>query len=673
VADLSPILVQVKLEADKLKADLDSTSSKLKNFGNTAKEQGGHVSELGQHINKLVKGYLGFEGAMKAIDFLKESGKAQVEDAKSAGLLEQQLKNTTGATKEQTDAVEESIRAMSNQYGVLDDKIRPAYAAIVRVTKDTGEATKLTDLAMNVAAGTGKNLTAVSMALAKAHEGQLGALTRLLPSVKGMKDPFAELQKQFAGAGEKAAQLDPYQRLTVAMDHIKESVGTAVVPIVEKLADVLTKAAPYVEKFMTALGNLGKGNASGITALFTNINKAITDFISGGGLTKFVESFASSREKIIKAISEILPKLVTVLVAMIPGLLNSAIGLFMSLVNAVVQVLPKLINTFTTVVLPKLISTLVELIPILIPASIKLFLALVTGLAKALPQIIKAVIDLIPVIVKTLIDAIPQLIDAGFQLIKGLVKGLVDNGPRLIGAAIKGLGDLVVNGFAALLGIKSPSTVFIGFGSNIVGGLAEGIIKSTPTAVEAVQLMSAKVVGAAKDMAMQMETVMSQALAAAGAMGAAVNTTAFRTGALTDSLMQTGLSATAAAALATQQMGQSISLNGTALDPILSTKILQAQAAASSAAGGYALYVNPLTGQTSAVQGNMTAADLKALGLGPGSGFVQATTQSGGLTNNVTVNASTNASPAAIAQAVTSAISNPVTQVPLGGGMYVTV
>jgi hypothetical protein len=201
--------------------------------------------------------------------------------------------------------------------------------------------------------------------------------------------------------------------------------------------------------------------------------------------------------------------------------------------------------------------------------------------------------------------------------------------------------------------------VFIGFGSNIVGGLAEGIIKSTPTAVEAIQLMSAKVVGAAEDMAMQLETVMSQALAAAGAMGAAVNTAAFRTGALTDSLMQTGLSATSAAALATQQMSQSISLNGTALDPILSTKILQAQAAASSAAGGYALYVNPLTGQTSAVQGSMTAADLKALGLGPGSGFVQATTQSGGLTNNVTVNASTNASPAAIAQAVTSAISNP--------------
>jgi hypothetical protein len=647
VADLSPILVQVKLEADKLKADLDATSSKLKNFGSTAKDQGTHVSALGQHLKGLVAGFVGFAAVEKSIDFLKESGKAAVEDAKSQGLLELQLKNTTGATKEQSAAVEESIRAMSNQYGVLDDKIRPAYAAIVRVTKDTTEATKLTDLAMNVAAGTGKSLTAVSMALAKAHEGQMGALTRLLPSVKGMKDPFAELATQFAGAGEKAANLDPYQRLQVALDHIKESVGTAIVPIINTLADVLTKAAPYVEKFMNAFNKLGKGDTSGITAIFNNINKAITDFISGGGLVKFVEGFAKSKDQIINAIAQILPKVIQVIVAMIPTLLESAIGLFMSLVNAVVKVLPKLITTFTEVVLPQLIQTVVSLIPILIPAAIKLFLGIVTGLTKALPQIINAVVKLIPVIIKELIAAIPLLVNAGLQLIMGLVKGILDNGPRLIGNAMKTIGDSMVNGFKNLLGIKSPSTVFHEIGTNVGQGLANGLYASTPWAEAAIQKMSAKIVGSAEEMLNQVMDLQAQAISIAGGEGTL--------SALVYAYQQTGLGPQSSLVAAQNAMANQVTVGGMDVTAL----IAQAQAAAQSSTGGYDLYVNPTTGAVSRVQGGLTSSELNGIGLGANQGFIQ-----------VNLNANTNATPASIAQAVVDGIKfNAVTGSALGGSI----
>lgn len=647
MADLSPILVQVKLEADKLKADLDATSSKLKNFGSTAKDQGTHVSALGQHLKGLVAGFVGFAAVEKSIDFLKESGKAAVEDAKSQGLLELQLKNTTGATKEQSAAVEESIRAMSNQYGVLDDKIRPAYAAIVRVTKDTTEATKLTDLAMNVAAGTGKSLTAVSMALAKAHEGQMGALTRLLPSVKGMKDPFAELATQFAGAGEKAANLDPYQRLQVALDHIKESVGTAIVPIINTLADVLTKAAPYVEKFMNAFNKLGKGDTSGITAIFNNINKAITDFISGGGLVKFVEGFAKSKDQIINAIAQILPKVIQVIVAMIPTLLESAIGLFMSLVNAVVKVLPKLITTFTEVVLPQLIQTVVSLIPILIPAAIKLFLGIVTGLTKALPQIINAVVKLIPVIIKELIAAIPLLVNAGLQLIMGLVKGILDNGPRLIGNAMKTIGDSMVNGFKNLLGIKSPSTVFHEIGTNVGQGLANGLYASTPWAEAAIQKMSAKIVGSAEEMLNQVMDLQAQAISIAGGEGTL--------SALVYAYQQTGLGPQSSLVAAQNAMANQVTVGGMDVTAL----IAQAQAAAQSSTGGYDLYVNPTTGAVSRVQGGLTSSELNGIGLGANQGFIQ-----------VNLNANTNATPASIAQAVVDGIKfNAVTGSALGGSI----
>ena len=91
---------------------------------------------------------------------LQESTKAAGEDVKSQALLAQQLRNTVGASKEQIASVEASIKTMQNQAAVADDVIRPAFASLVRSTGDVGEATRLTSLALDVAAGTGKDLGA---------------------------------------------------------------------------------------------------------------------------------------------------------------------------------------------------------------------------------------------------------------------------------------------------------------------------------------------------------------------------------------------------------------------------------------------------------------------------------------------------------------------------------
>lgn len=529
MAELSPILVQVKLEVDKFKSDLDTTTGKLKGFGDTADAQGGKMSGLAGHLKGLVSGFVALAAVKQAADFLNEAGKAAAEDAKSAGLLEQQLKNTTGANKEQVAAVESSIKAMSLQYGVADDKLRPAFASLVRATKDVGEATKLTDLAQNISAGTGKSLESVSLALGKAHNGQLGALQRLVPGIKDAKDPMAELTKQFAGAAEKAADTDPYQRMTVAFGEIKESLGRAVLPIVSKFADLLTTAEPYISRFVDALLKLGSGDTSGITSIFTSISNGISEFISGGGLEKFIQGFFAMRQKIIDVMIELLPKLITALVEMIPKLVESLVGmiptliagaiqlfnglvqglvtvipivikamldawptvikalvdalpllidgaieLFLGLIDALVEVIPQLIDALVDLI-PKLVDTLIRLIPKLIDGAIKLFLGIIEGLAKALPKIIEAVIKIVPKLVEALIETIPKLIDAGFQLIKGLIKGLWDNAPKLIGALAKDLGDLLVNSVKAIFGIKSPSTVFAGIGKNIALGLDVGI------------------------------------------------------------------------------------------------------------------------------------------------------------------------------------------------------
>jgi hypothetical protein len=169
---------------------------------------------------------------------LKDAAQAAVEDTKSQGLLATALQNTTGANDAQIASVEKSIKKMQLQASVADDEIRPAFAKLARATGDVQKSTELMSLALDIAAGTGKSLDAVTTALSRAvgPEGTTGALERLVPAIKGAKDPMAELEKLFEGSAEKAANLDPYQRMNIIFGEMQEQVGMALLPVLEKFS-----------------------------------------------------------------------------------------------------------------------------------------------------------------------------------------------------------------------------------------------------------------------------------------------------------------------------------------------------------------------------------------------------------------------------------------------------
>jgi hypothetical protein len=186
---------------------------------------------------------------------LKEASQAAVEDAKSQGLLATALKNTTGANNAQIASVEKSISEMSRQASIADDDLRPAFAKLARATGDVEESTKLMSLALDIAAGTGKSLDAVTTALGRAvgPDGTTGALERLVPAIKGATDPMGELERLFAGSAEKAANLDPYQRLQVVLGEISESVGATLLPLLEKFASWFLTVVPGIQAFFKSI------------------------------------------------------------------------------------------------------------------------------------------------------------------------------------------------------------------------------------------------------------------------------------------------------------------------------------------------------------------------------------------------------------------------------------
>jgi hypothetical protein len=240
---------------------------KLTNATNgAAKDLKGLNSTVGK-ISKSMKTALGAIGLgfslSVVINQLKEASKAAIEDVKSQELLALSLKASTQATDNQISAVEKIIGKYQLQASVADDQLRPAFAKLTQSTGDLEESNRLLGVALDVSAGSGKSLDAVTQAMAKALEGSTGALERLLPAVKGVDDPIAFLAQQFDGAAEAASNTDPYARMQILFGELQEQIGMALLP--------------YLQQFSQWLAE------PGTTEMLQEIVKVIVDMIKGFG------------------------------------------------------------------------------------------------------------------------------------------------------------------------------------------------------------------------------------------------------------------------------------------------------------------------------------------------------------------------------------------------------
>lgn len=194
-----------------------------------------------------------------AVDFTR----AAADDQKAAAVLAGTLKNTTGATAAQTAAVESWITKTSMAAAVADDDLRPALGQLATVTGDVAEAQDLMAAALDISAQTGKPLAVVTAALAKAHEGNLAALNKVIPgmvdaSKKGQtfESVLRKLKTTTKGAAETAANNDPYKKMSIALQETKEAIGAGLLPVLAKLAPVMANMAAWAQDNAGAISAL---------------------------------------------------------------------------------------------------------------------------------------------------------------------------------------------------------------------------------------------------------------------------------------------------------------------------------------------------------------------------------------------------------------------------------
>lgn len=189
------------------------------------------------------------------------AAKAASEDERAQKILAKTLENATGATRGQIAATEDWIDKQARATGIADDELRPALGRLVTATEDVGKAQELLALGMDVATASGKPLSTVTDALAKAAGGQFGSLKRLVPSLSvaaiksgDLSKVTQELSEKMGGSAAAAAETSAgkIERLKVAAEEFKESLGAQLLPALEKLVNMLSEIVAWAEKHPTA-------------------------------------------------------------------------------------------------------------------------------------------------------------------------------------------------------------------------------------------------------------------------------------------------------------------------------------------------------------------------------------------------------------------------------------
>lgn len=261
--------LSILAETADLVKGLNSASQETQTFGD--KVEAG-FSKVGKAA-AIAAAAIGALALKVAVDGVK----AALEDEAAQAKLAATLENVTGATEAQIASVEEYIYQTSIAVGVTDDELRPSFERLFRSVKNIDEAIRLQNLALDISAGTGKSLAQVTEALAKAYDGNFGALKRLGGGIdegiiksKDFDGAVAALSKTFSGQADVAANTyaGRVERLKIAFNEAKETIGAALLPQLGKLTDyILKNGIPAFNAFVAGLtGAGGLGTALGETS-----------------------------------------------------------------------------------------------------------------------------------------------------------------------------------------------------------------------------------------------------------------------------------------------------------------------------------------------------------------------------------------------------------------------
>lgn len=258
--------------------------------GKALKKGQKEISAFDKTVKNLGKTFAGAFGTYQILAFSKKAINAFAADERAAKSLAVQLENTGNAFR--ISEVEDYIFSLQQLYGVLDDQLRPAFQTLLNATGSVTLSQRALETALNVSAGTGRDLSTVVAAIAKGAAGSTTAITRLgtgldktVIATGDMNKIMAALDQKFKG--QALARLDTYAG---KMDLLRVNAANATEIIGKGLIDAITilgqdnsidQAANSMNNFANAIANTTKGMAELIAEVKKILDSDVGKFLLG--------------------------------------------------------------------------------------------------------------------------------------------------------------------------------------------------------------------------------------------------------------------------------------------------------------------------------------------------------------------------------------------------------
>ena len=174
------------------------------------------ISSFDKSVKALGRTFGVTFSAAALVNFSKKAINAFARDEAAAKSLAIQLENTGNAFR--VTEVEDYIASLQRLYGILDDELRPAFQTLLNATGSVTLSQQALETAINVSAGTGKDLASVVAAIAKGATGTTTALQRLGTGLNKATIASGDMNKIMAAQTAATAAATAQTTATLTLD-----------------------------------------------------------------------------------------------------------------------------------------------------------------------------------------------------------------------------------------------------------------------------------------------------------------------------------------------------------------------------------------------------------------------------------------------------------------------
>lgn len=238
-------------------------------------------------------------------------------------------------------------------------------------------------------------------------------------------------------------------------------------------------------------------------------------------------------EGLISAATNVVGQLLNGFVTAAPSLINAGVQILMMVLNGIATLIPTLPQQSQTII-TALINGFFTLWPMLHIVGTQLLFALIQGFVSAFPGMVESGTNAVLTLGDTIANNLPQILESGTQLLLSLIQGIASSLPRLtlmgfelifklsfailqnlpqiLDCGVQILAELIA-GFLSMMGQwitlgsdlvqeiwnTITETDWLSLGSNIISGIANGIVNGAGAIVSAAQDAASRALNAAKN------------------------------------------------------------------------------------------------------------------------------------------------------------------------------